>query len=189
MKPLHTIAFALTLSFAVAQGQPVSHVVDGQRPAETAVGQTISVDLLRQPLSRRAKQILQNAQHAADAGDHKRAIALLNIALAKYPESAAWTQSMLGVEYLKAEQFTAAVTSLEAAIVLLPRDAVDRSNLGFALVSAGQYDRAELELRRALALDQNNPKIQQLLDVVLANVPKPTAQSRLSTASATPSSR
>jgi len=150
MKPLHTIAIVLTLSFALAQGQPVSRVVDAQRPAETAVAQTISVDLLRQPLSRGAKQILQNAQHAADAGDHKRAIALLNIALAKYPESAAWMQSMLGVEYLKTEQFAAAVTSLEEAIVLLPRDAIDRSNLGFALASAGQYDRAELELRREL---------------------------------------
>jgi len=107
-------------------------------------------DLLRYLLSRKAKQLLQNAQHAADAGDHTLAVGFLKLALAKYPESAAWTQSMLGVEYLKTEQFAAAVTSLEEAIVLLPRDAIDRSNLGFALASAGQYDRAELELRREL---------------------------------------
>jgi tetratricopeptide (TPR) repeat protein len=118
--------------------------------------------------------MLQKAQHAADAGDHARAIGLLETALAKYPESAAWTQSMLGVEYLKTDQFAAAVTALEQAVLLLPRDTADRSNLGLALASTGQYDRAERELRRALELG-SNLKTRQLLDVVL----NATAPSRL----------
>ena len=148
-------------------------VVHGQSvlpppPAGTKAAQTISADLLRQPLSRKAKEILQKAQHAADAGDHARAIALLESASAKYPESDGWTQSMLGVEYLKTRRFEAAVASLEQAIALLPRDAADHSNLGFALVSMGQYDRAEQELRRAVALDKGNRTTKQLLDEVLA---------------------
>ena len=153
------------------------------------MSRTISADLLRQPVSRKARQILQKAQHAADAGDHARAIGFLETALAKYPESVAWTQSMLGVEYLKTDQFAAALASLEQAVLLLPRDAVDRSNLGFALASTGQYDRAEQELRHALALDHSNLKARQLLDVVLANARKPPAQIQLSTASDTSSSR
>jgi Flp pilus assembly protein TadD len=75
---------------------------------------------------------------------------------------------MLGVEYLKTRQFASAVTSLEEAVLLLPRDAVDRSNLGFALASLRQYDRAEQELRRAIALDSSDLTTRQLLDAVLA---------------------
>jgi len=131
------------------------------------VARTISADLLRQPLPPKAKQILQNAQHAADAGDHARAIGFLETALAKYPESAAWTQSMLGVEYLKTDQFAAAATALEQAVRLLPRDPVDRSNFGLALAQTGQYDRAEGELRQALALDSSDLKTRQLLEMVL----------------------
>jgi len=186
MKPFHAVAFAITLSFSVAQGQPVARVVDlpvSQAPAETTMARTISADLLRQPLSRKAKQILQKAQHAADAGDHARAIGFLETALTKYPESAAWTQSMLGVEYLKTRRFTAAVTALEQAVLLLPRDAVDRSNLGFALASDGQYERAGRELRLAIALDNSDLTTKELLDVVLAaSVSQPPAQSQLSTA-------
>jgi len=50
---------------------------------------------------------------------------------------------------------------------------VDLSNLGFALASTGQYDRAERELCRSLELEHGNLKTQQLLDVVLANTPQP----------------
>jgi tetratricopeptide (TPR) repeat protein len=187
MKPFRAVAFAVTLSFAVAQAQPVARVVDlpvPQPTAETTLARTISADLLRQPLSRKAKQILEKAQHAADAGDHPGAIGFLETALAKYPESAAWTQSMLGVEYLKTNRFTAAVTALEEAVLLLPRDAVDHANLGFALASTGQYDRAERELRLAIALDKSNLTTKQLLDVVLAaNVRQPPAQPEINTAS------
>jgi Flp pilus assembly protein TadD len=162
MTPLGLGAFSLALSLmTVVRGQPA---------------QTISADLLRQRLPAKAKQILQKAQRAADAGDHGRAIELLDMALAKYPESAAWTQSMLGVEYLKTRQFDAAVTALEQAVVLLPREAVDRSNLGFALASTGQYDRAERELRRAVALDTGNRTTKQLLEVVRSARPATAGQ-------------
>jgi len=194
MKLFHTVAFALALSpLALVQGQPVRPDQDFAHPSpptETQAARTISIDLLSQPLSRKAKQILEKAQHAADAGDHTRAIGLLETASAKYPESAAWTQSMLGVEYLKTGQFAAAVTSLEQAVVLQPGDAVDRSNLGFALASTGQYDRAERELRLALALDHRDLKTTHLLEVVLAaNAARPPVKSQPSTPSDASSSR
>src|ERR1700690_4158997 len=62
---------------------------------------TVSADLLRQPLPAKARQMLLKAQSASNAGDHVAAVRLYRGALAKYPDSAAWTQSLLGVEYLK----------------------------------------------------------------------------------------
>ena len=132
-------------------------------PSQPAPAGTISVELLRQHLPSKAKSLLQKAQRAADRGDHARAIALLESTLARYPESAAWTQSMLGVEYLKTRQFDAAVVALEQAVALLPREAVDHSNLGFALASTGHFDLAEQELRRAVELDSGNLRIRALL--------------------------
>jgi len=165
-------AFAVTISFALGQPRTDSSVAtiapEPQHRADTTAEQTISVDVLRQPLSRKARQILEKAQRAAEHGDHLAAIAFLEAAHAKYPESDAWTQSMLGVEYLKTGQFQPAVSVLEQAVLLLPRDAVDHSNLGYALAKAGQYHHAEQELRRALALGHGDPKTRQLLDIVVA---------------------
>ena len=129
----------------------------------------ISADLLRHPLPAKARQMLQQAQRAADAGDHASAVHLLEGMLARYPDSSAWAQSLLGVEYMKTDQFNAAVTSFEQAVSLLPHSAVDRSNLGVSLAAVGQYDRAEQELRRALALDCDNVKAKQLLEVLARN--------------------
>jgi tetratricopeptide (TPR) repeat protein len=139
------------------------YAVDPSQPAPPG---TISADLLRQHLPSKARALLQKAQRAADAGDHAGAIELLESTLVRYPESAAWTQSMLGVEYLKTRQFDAAVTALEQAVALLPHEAVDHSNLGFALASTGHYDQAEQELRRAAELDSGNLKIRALLATV-----------------------
>ena len=135
-------------------------------PAKPSPG-TISVDLLRYRLPAKALERLQEAQRAADAGDHAAAIRRLVETLAKYPESAAWAQSMLGVEYLKTYQLTAAMESLEQAVELLPRDAVNRANLGLCLILTGQYERAEQELRHAIQLDSRNVKTQQLLQALL----------------------
>src|SRR5579864_3132735 len=139
MKLPDALLFALTFSsMAVGHAQSQSNLVGAAEvrgAADTSVRDTISFDLLRQPLSRKAKQILEKAQHAAGAGDHVRAIELLETAHAKYPQLDAWTQSMLGVEYLRTHQFSSGVLSLEQAVQLLPQDAVDRSNLGFALAA------------------------------------------------------
>ncbi len=144
--------------------------------ADDAPG-TISADLLRQPIPVKAKEILRKAQRAADLGDHDGAIKLLQSAHDKYPDSAAWTQSMLGVEYLKTRQFDAALSALEQAVALLPRDAVDHSNLAFALASTGRYAEAEEHLRCALELDNGNLKIRALLDFVRKrNIPITSSQ-------------
>ena len=75
---------------------------------------------------------------------------------------------MLGVEYLKTRQFELALVSLEKAVTLVPRDPVDRSNLGLALTATGQYVLAEFEVRKVLVLNLDNPKTRELLSEVLA---------------------
>ncbi len=130
---------------------------------------TISADLLRHPLSEQAREMLDKAQRAAQAGDHISAIQQLTKALAKHPESAAWIQPVLGVEYLKTDQHEAAIQALEQAVLLLPRDPINRSNLGLCLAFAGQFDRAEQELQQALQLDAKNDTTRRLLAVVEAS--------------------
>jgi len=150
-------------------GAPI--IVDApEMPASSATSPAaISADLLRHPLPAKARQILQKAQRAADAGEHASAVQLLERMLAKYPDSAAWMQSLLGVEYMKTDQFEAAVTSFEQAVLLLSHSAVDRSNLGVSLAAVGQYGRAERELRHAIELDSDNVKAKQLLELLIDN--------------------
>jgi tetratricopeptide (TPR) repeat protein len=127
---------------------------------------TISADLLRHPLSAQAREMIDKAQQRAQAGDHRAAIEQLTKALAKHPESAAWIQPVLGVEYLKTDQHEAAIQALEQAVLLLPRDPINRSNLGLSLAFTGQYDRAQEELQQALKLDATNDTTRRLLEVV-----------------------
>ena len=113
--------------------------------------------------------MIDKAQRTAQAGNHLLAIDQLNKALAKHPESAAWIQPLLGVEYLKTDQHAAAIQALEQAVLLLPRDPINRSNLGLSLACTGQYDRAEQELHQALKLDAKNDTTRRLLEVVVTD--------------------
>ena len=138
------------------------------REVATRAG-TISVDLLRHPLPERARDMIDKAQRAAQAGDHVAAIEHFKKALDKHPESAAWIQPILGVEYIRTEQYAAAIQALEQAVLLLPRDPINRSNLGLSLAIVGQFERAEQELQQALQLDATNDTTRRLLAVVEAN--------------------
>ena len=130
---------------------------------------TISAELLRHPLGAQTREMIDKALRTAQAGDHLSAIEQLTKALAKHPESAAWIQPWLGVEYLKTDQPEAAIQALEQAVLLLPRDPINRSNLGLSFASTGQYDRAAQELRQALKLDAKSDTTRRLLEVVEAD--------------------
>jgi Flp pilus assembly protein TadD len=127
----------------------------------------ISADLLRHPITEKARRMLRKALEAINSGQHQSAIRQLLDVLTKYPESAAYTQSLLGVEYIRVDQFTAAVDSLEQAVALLPHDAFNRYNLGLSLACTGDFERGEQEVRRALDLDRGNPTMQALLNALV----------------------
>jgi predicted Zn-dependent protease len=123
---------------------------------------TVSADSLRHPISQKARGMLQKALRAMDSGDHHAAIKQLTLTLAKYPDSAAYVHSLLGVEYMRTERYHDAMNSFEQATVLLPHDAVNRYNLGLSLVCNGVLDRGELEVQRAIELDPTNTTMQSL---------------------------
>jgi len=124
---------------------------------------TISVELLRYPISNETRRMLQKAVQASETGDHSGAAKQLRHILIKSPGADAYVYSLLGVEYLKTGQITEAVDALQQAVALLPHDAANHANLGLALACKGQYDRAEPELARALELDRHNKVASQLL--------------------------
>ncbi|MGD0437952.1 MAG: tetratricopeptide repeat protein [Bryobacteraceae bacterium] len=127
---------------------------------------TISVDELRHPINAKARRMLRKALEEMDSGDHKAAIRQLLETLAKDPDSAAYVHSLLGVEYLKTDRFADAVNSFDQAVRLFPHDAMNRYNLGLALVCAGDYERGKQELRRAIELDPKNASSEALLSVL-----------------------
>lgn len=152
-----------------AQKDPPPSVRLARTPQEINYGQdgrVISVDLLRYPINQKARRMLQKALAAMSSGDNQAAIGQLKEVLAKYPNSAPYAYSIIGVAYVKTDQFKEAVDAFEKAVLLLPHDAVNRYNLGLALVCAGDYQRGEQEVRRALAIDPKNATIRDLLNVL-----------------------
>ena len=129
---------------------------------------TVSADLLRHPVSHRTRHMLERALDWMRSGKHQEAIQQLQHTLAADPSSAAYVHSLLGVEYMKTDQFTAAVSSFEQAVELLPHDAINRSNYGVSLAAIGDYPRAEEQARRAQELAPENPGIQKFLNAVLS---------------------
>jgi len=128
---------------------------------------TVSADILRHPISEKARKMLRKASETMQAGSHQAAIEQLLDVLSKYPESAAFAHSLLGVEYMRTEQFRAAADSLERAAAMLPHDAVNRYNFGLSLVCSGDYERGEREVRRALQMDPNNRTMKAFFGVLL----------------------
>ena len=132
---------------------------------------TVSIDLLRYPLSASARHMLQRARRFIKERDHDAAIQQLEETLKRYPSSAPYTHSLLGVEYLDTQQYSKAVTSLEQAVRLLPHDPINHANLGLAFAFTGQPVRARQEARRALQLDPHLVMAERLLEGLTPSSP------------------
>ena len=128
---------------------------------------TVSSDVLRHPLTSKARRRLQKALHLSELGEHPAAIKELREMLVKEPSSAPYAQSLLGVEYVQSRQFAEARTSFEEAVRLMPHESVNHSNLGVSLVVTGDLNSAEREARTAIELDPANTRAKTLLDLVL----------------------
>jgi len=182
-------AFVLSVALAAAQisaqtggglspdvplsqaGPPVdgSHAGPPTQPeAKPSPGSAVvSVDVLRHPITAKVRQRLASAMERMESGDHETAIGQLLETLAKYPDSAPYVHNLLGVEYVKTDRFTDAVTSLQKAVVLLPHDAMTHYNLGLALICTRDYDRAEQQVRLAVDLDPKNTRMQARLKALV----------------------
>ena len=127
---------------------------------------TVSADMLRHPLSSRTRDMLHRAVAWMRSGDHQKAIQQLEATLAKDPSSAAYVHSLLGYEFMRTEQVTAAIHCFEQAVLLLPHDPANHHNFAVSLILAGDYERAGEEARRAHELAPDNPEIMRLLDAL-----------------------
>ena len=128
---------------------------------------TVSSDVLRHPLTSKARRRLQKALHLSQLGEHSAAILELRETLVKEPSSAPYAQSLLGVEYVRSQQFADARTSFEEAARLMPHESVNHSNLGVSLAVAGDFNSAEQEARLAIQLDPTNTAAKTLLNLLL----------------------
>ncbi len=127
---------------------------------------TVSSDVLRHPLTSRARRRLEKAVHLADLGKHPAAIEALRETLVKEPSAAPYAHNLLGVEYVESGQFAEARSSFEEAVRLMPHESVNHSNLGFSLAVAGEWNSAEQEAHTAIQLDPANSRAKTLLDLV-----------------------
>jgi len=126
----------------------------------------VSADILRHPIGEKVRRMLRKAMDTINEGSHEEAIKQLLEILSNHPESAAYVHSLLGVEYLKINQYPAAVDSLEQAVALLPHDAYNHYNLAVSLLCNRELERGEQEAHRALELDPDNPTIRALVDAL-----------------------
>jgi Flp pilus assembly protein TadD len=128
---------------------------------------TVSSDVLRHPLTSKARRRLEKARHLAELGKHPAAIQELRETLVKEPSAAPYAQNLLGLEYVENGQFAEARSSFEEAVRLMPHESFNHSNLGYSLAVAGDLNSAEKEARMAIELDPTNTKAKSLLDLLL----------------------
>lgn len=139
---------------------------------------TISSDVLRHPLSSRARRLFQKAMHFAELGNHHAAIANLRDAMVKYPADAAYGDNLLGLEYIEVQQYADAKTSFAEAARLMPHESCNHSNLGLSLAIVGEWDSAEQEERKALQLDKSNDKAKEILEALLVRKRNRSAEAK-----------
>ncbi len=137
--------------------------------AGTAGASTVSAEVLRHPLSSKARRLFAKAMHLAELGNHHGAIDGLREALVKCPADAPYVHNLLGLEYMEVEQYGEAKASFAEAARLMPRESSNHSNLGLSLAIAGEWDTAEQEERKAIQLDKSNSKAQLILEALLAH--------------------
>jgi tetratricopeptide (TPR) repeat protein len=137
------------------------------RPGSGSGPSTVSTDMLRHPLSSKARRLFEKAMHFAELGNHHAAIAGLREALVKCPSDAAYAHNLLGLEYIEAQQYPEAKASFTEAARLMPHESGNHSNLGLSLAIVGEWDSAEQEERKALQLDKSNDKAKLILEALL----------------------
>ena len=150
----------------------------GSGPGSGSGPSTISTDMLRHPLSSKARRLFEKAMHFAELGNHRTAIANLRDAKAKCPRDAAYADNLLGLEYIEVQQYADAKTSFAEAARLMPHESSNHSNLGLSLAIVGEWDSAEQEERKALQLDKSNDKAKLILEALLTRKRKQTSDAK-----------
>ena len=147
--------------------EPISSFPEPGSMNNASGSPTISTDVLRHPLSSKARRLFEKAMHFAELGNHHAAIDGLRDALVKCPSDAPYAHNLLGLEYIEAHQYSEAKESFAEAARLMPHESSNHSNLGLSLAIVGEWDSAETEERKALQLDKSNDKAKLILEALL----------------------
>ena len=162
MQNQHEFDIALA-RLAAETAAPVAGWSAVSRSRESGAQSTISADQLRHPLTGKARRLLAAVFAYAENGEHAKAIAALQEAMAKAPAVVPYAHGVLGVEYVRLGRNAEAVPELVEAAALFPHDALTHSNLAISLCLVGQTGRAEQEARLALYLNPSLEAAQLLL--------------------------
>ncbi len=151
----------------IGGGDPFDGPFTIAREPQATAPETVSIDRLKHPLSGKAMRLIDRALKLSRRGDHAAAVAALKDTFAKQPASEPYVRSLLGIEYMKMAQIPLAAIELERAVALFPHEAANHSNFALSLYDLRQYDRAEVEVRKALELDANSKPAKMILQAVL----------------------
>jgi Flp pilus assembly protein TadD len=158
-------------------------------------GQTIMVDIHLQPkgvtaamekmfagVPKAAIDSYKKGMEAAQAGNTKKAIELLNNAVTAYPSFPIALRD-LGVQYRKVGDMDKLAETMEALLKLSPDDPHGQLNLGIALYNQKKYPDAEKHLRQAVKLNKTDPAAHYYLGMTLVSTRNyPEAQAELEAA-------
>jgi Tfp pilus assembly protein PilF len=127
----------------------------------------VSVGQLQHPVTSKGQRLLQRIQLYLHRGDRTKAQQEFKQALNE-PSAAPYAHALIGTDYLKQGQITAAIPELERAAEALPVASI-HSNLGYALSLTGETQHGQQELEEALRLDATSRQAQYVLGVILLN--------------------
>ncbi len=144
-------------------------------------GQTMMLDIHLQPkgaaanmeklfagVPKPALDSYKKGMEAAQAGNTKKAIELLNSAVTAYPNFQIALRD-LGVQYRKSGDMEKLAETMEALLKLSPDDPHGHLNLGIALYNQKKYADAEKHLRQAVKLTNTDPAAHYYLGMTLVS--------------------
>ncbi len=137
-----------------ANGEPLNLRARWQEPAPPPSG-TVSWRRLLRPVPPKAAKEFRRAQDASERGDEAKSVRHLHRAIEIFPDYLE-AHNNLGVRYMAAHQYDAAVAEFQTAVELDPDSGKGQLNLSLAWMALHRYSEAEAAARRAVRLEPHS---------------------------------
>ncbi len=148
---------------SISRTQNVQIHLQPKRGADDKPG-VVNAALVNVP--RKAIELYGKAIEFIQTNELKKAVEYLNRTLAIHADFPL-ALNELGVLYLRLREPGKAVAPLASAVRLAPDDFDPRLNYGIALLSVGEFEKAEAELRQALGKNEGAPTAHMYLGMTL----------------------
>ena len=120
---------------------------------------TVSWRRLARPVPAKAVKELARAQDASERGQEAKSVRHLQRAIEIFPDYLE-AHNNLGVRYMTARQYDAAVAEFQKTVELDPDSSKGQLNLSLAWIALRRYPEAEAAARRAVQLEPGSPPAQ-----------------------------